>query len=142
LECNLADLKSIQSCIDTITSQKIHIDVLCLNAAIARNTSAQDVVRTNQGFEATIGTNHIGHFYLSQGLLPFIQERIVVTASGVHDPASPGGAQGSQATLGTLKGMMEQGIDFEMVDGATFDADKAYKDSKVCVYIFYSIILK
>jgi hypothetical protein len=56
--------------------------------------------------------------------------RIVVTASGVHDPQSPGGAQGETATLGDLAGMM-QGRNFEMVDGGPFNADKAYKDSKV-----------
>ena len=131
IECDLANLNSIQSCIDTISSHKVNIDVLCLNAAIARNTNAKDVLRTQQGFELTIGTNHIGHFYLTQGLLPLVQERIVVTASGVHDPESPGGAQGSKASLGTLQGMMDQGIQFEMIDGGQFDPDKAYKDSKV-----------
>lgn len=57
--------------------------------------------------------------------------RIVVTASGVHDPDSPGGAQGSKATLGDLSGLRNQGRYFEMIDGGSFDADKAYKDSKV-----------
>jgi protochlorophyllide reductase len=57
--------------------------------------------------------------------------RIVVTASGVHDPESPGGGQGSKATLGGLSGLKNQGRFFEMIDGGAFDADKAYKDSKV-----------
>jgi hypothetical protein len=55
--------------------------------------------------------------------------RIVVTASGVHDPESPGGNQGETATLGDLKGLEQR--NFEMVDGGPFSADKAYKDSKV-----------
>lgn len=59
--------------------------------------------------------------------------RIVVTASGVHDPASPGGAQGEKASLGDLTGFRDQGKNFEMVDGGPFNADKAYKDSKVGV---------
>jgi protochlorophyllide reductase len=54
-----------------------------------------------------------------------------VTASGVHDPDSPGGAQGSKATLGDLSGLKNQGRFCEMIDGGSFDADKAYKDSKV-----------
>jgi protochlorophyllide reductase len=135
MECDLANLYSIQFCAEWFETQSISIDVLCLNAAVARNTSAQDVLRTKQGFELTIGTNHLGHFYLTQQLMPRIRERIVVTASGVHDPESPGGAQGSKATLGTLQGMETQGIHFEMIDGARFDADKAYKDSKVRVYV-------
>jgi hypothetical protein len=42
-----------------------------------------------------------------------------------------GGAQGEKATLGDLKGLKRDGANFEMVDGASFNADKAYKDSKV-----------
>jgi hypothetical protein len=56
---------------------------------------------------------------------------IVVTASSVHDPESPGGAQGIPATLGNLDGLRLQGKDCEMLDGNPFNADKAYKDSKV-----------
>lgn len=81
-----------------------------------------------------MGTNHFGHFYLNHLLLPKMNAdsgRIVVTASGVHDPDSPGGAQGSPATLGDLRGLREDGKLFEMVDGSKFNADKAYKDSKV-----------
>lgn len=42
-----------------------------------------------------------------------------------------GGAQGEKATLGDLQGLKRDGSNFEMVDGASFNADKAYKDSKV-----------
>ena len=42
-----------------------------------------------------------------------------------------GGAQGELATLGDLKGLERDGKAFEMVDGNPFNADKAYKDSKV-----------
>ena len=54
--------------------------------------------------------------------------------SSVHDPESPGGAQGSTATLGDLSGlekMVKEKLPFDMVDGGDYDADKAYKDSKV-----------
>jgi NAD(P)-dependent dehydrogenase (short-subunit alcohol dehydrogenase family) len=81
----------------------------------------------------TVGTNHFGHFYLTDRLLPMVQRRIVVTASGVHDPASPGGAQGVPAGLGTLAGLAQDGKATEMMDGSPFNADKAYKDSKVSV---------
>jgi len=63
--------------------------------------------------------------------------RIVITASGVHDPESPGGAQGEKATLGDLEGLERDGKDFEMVDGSPFNADKAYKDSKVNFYVYF-----
>ena len=76
----------------------------------------------------------MGHFYLNHLLLPKVNHdngRIVVTASSVHDPESPGGKQGKTATLGDLSGLERDGKDFEMVDGGSYDGDKAYKDSKV-----------
>ena len=67
------------------------------------------VSRTVQGFEETIGTNHIGHFYLTQLLLNNLgktstkteNSRVVFVGSGVHNPKEPGGDVGSKAGLGT-----------------------------------------
>lgn len=149
-ECNLASLKSIQQFAKTYftkpttedTSYPSHIDVLALNAGIARNINSEECIRTDDGYELTIGTNHFGHFYLTYLLLPFLQQKdksnmnqkkIVITASSVHDPDSPGGSQGEKATLGTLNGLIKQGVNCEMIDGNPFNADKAYKDSKVCI---------
>ena len=80
-----------------------------------------------------VGVNHFGHFYLNHLMLPRLANdvRIVVTASSVHDPESPGGAQGERATLGNLNGLQQYGKECEMIDGNPFNADKAYKDSKV-----------
>lgn len=141
-ECDLMDLKSIDRFVEDLKDYGLQIDALCLNAGIARNTAAKNVQRTKQGFESTVGTNHLGHFYLQNRLYPFMADisRIIVTASGVHDPESPGGAQGSKATLGNMKGLEDavasgDGL-FEMVDGGPFDADKAYKDSKLCNVLY------
>lgn len=141
-ECDLMDLKSIDRFVEDMKNDGLKIDSLCLNAGIARNTAAKDVQRTKQGFESTVGTNHLGHFYLQNRLYPIMADksRIVVTASGVHDPESPGGAQGSKATLGNMNGLEEavafgNGL-FDMVDGGSFDADKAYKDSKLCNVLY------
>ena len=58
----------------------------------------------------------------------------------MHDPDSPGGSQGATATLGDLSGFERAVADgsgrFDMVDGGWYNADKAYKDSKLCNIIF------
>ena len=59
-----------------------------------------------------------------------------MTSSEVHDPSSPGGSVGKGATLGDLSGMERDGKAFEMISGEEFDADKAYKDSKLCNMLF------
>lgn len=149
MECDLADLKSIDSFVNELkkTSSgeegRMMFDAVCYNAGLSRNTAATNVLRTKQGFELTVGTNHFGHFYLNHLMMPLIKKdggRMVVTASGVHDPDSPGGAQGIPATLGDLAGL-EQAVargdgKFDMVDGGEFNADKAYKDSKLCNVLF------
>lgn len=140
-ECDLASIQSIKSFAKDLPSLLggKKIDVLGLNAGLARDTSAKDCARTADGFELTVGTNHFGHFSLNKLLLPMMNGndgKIVVTASGVHDPDSPGGAQGEKATLGDLLGLERDGKNCEMVDGQAFNADKAYKDSKLCNVLF------
>src|SRR6202008_4674224 len=48
---------------------------------------------TADGFESTFGINHLGHFLLVNELLPSLPSpgRVVVCASGVHDPAQKSG---------------------------------------------------
>lgn len=136
-ECNLADMESIKRFVETF-APSTKVDALCLNAGVARNTAASDCARTKDGFELTVGVNHFGHFYLNHLMLPYLANdgRIVVTASSVHDPESPGGAQGVPATLGSLSGLQQLGKKCEMIDGNPFNADKAYKDSKLCNVLF------
>src|ERR1700739_4505046 len=50
---------------------------------------------TADGFASTFGINHLGHFLLVNELLPALQSpgRVVVVASGVHDPAQKSGVR-------------------------------------------------
>jgi len=140
-ECDLASLQSIRKFVNSITTNTNQLDVVCYNAGIALNTDG-DIERTADGFELTVGTNHLGHFYLHHLLQPKIVQndnrigRVVITASSVHDPESPGGKQGKTASLGDLEGFVKDGINFEMVDGRPYNGDKAYKDSKLCNVLF------
>jgi protochlorophyllide reductase len=136
-ECDLSSQDSIRNFVKDLKLESL--DVVCYNAGVALNTGDPDIQRTKEGFELTVGTNHLGHFYLNNLLLPKVQPntgRIVITASAVHDPDSPGGAQGKTATLGNLEGFLRDGNNFEMVDGQPYNGDKAYKDSKLCNVFF------
>ncbi|VEU41768.1 unnamed protein product [Pseudo-nitzschia multistriata] len=135
-ECDLASLDSIQKFAASLDKQPL--DVVCYNAGIALNTKGE-IERTTNGFEKTVGTNHLGHFYLHHLLQPKLNTstaKVVVTASSVHDPESPGGKQGVPATLGDLVGFARDGKNFQMVDGNPYNGDKAYKDSKLCNILF------
>ena len=56
------------------------IDVLVNNAGVM----AVPEGRTADGFETQIGTNHLGHYALTNLLLPHITRRVVTVASGAH----------------------------------------------------------
>ena len=67
---DLASLTSISDCVDRLKKKVAKIDILINNAGVMLCPLA----RTEQGFEMQIGTNHFGHFYLTNLLLPLIKE--------------------------------------------------------------------
>ena len=135
---DLSDLNSIDSLCSEVKNRRWTIDVLILNAGL-QYTGSKTPRRSTQGIELTFAVNHLSHFYLTQKILPFIDIRndpkIIITSSEVHNPNSGGGKVGAKASLGKLKGL-ESGAGFEMIDGNKFNADKAYKDSKLCNILF------
>ncbi|KAI1176482.1 dehydrogenase/reductase [Nemania sp. FL0916] len=66
------------------------IQALCLNAALQ---FPNETVYTPEGIEATFAITHVGHALLFHLLSPHLAPaaRIVVTSSGVHDPATKSG---------------------------------------------------
>lgn len=66
---DLASLKSVKAAADTVNSQSSRLDILMLNAGIMAVPSS----KTEDGFEIQLGTNHVGHFYLTKQLLPLLQ---------------------------------------------------------------------
>jgi len=147
-ECDLSSLASINKFANSVLISEGNIDTLVLNAGLAHGQGETDTVyRTVEGFEETIGVNHLGHFLLANKLQPKLAKskdsntgssngRLVSTASPVHDPNSGGGDVGAPASLGTLSGFINDGAKFTMVDGGPYDPDKAYKDSKLCNMLF------
>jgi len=137
--CDLADLASVERCATDLLRRGEPLDTLVLNAGL-QTTGAPEPLISAQGYELTIAINHLAHQALAQRLLPLLDRgqapRVVVTASEVHDPGAPGGRVGKPAGLGDLAGL-KAGAGFAMVNGqAPFDAEKAYKDSKLCNLLF------
>ncbi|MFI6171259.1 oxidoreductase [Nocardia sp. NPDC051052] len=73
---DLADLASVREFAEATD----RADVLINNAGVM----ALPELRTADGFEMQVGTNHLGHFALTGLLLDKISERIVTVASGAH----------------------------------------------------------
>jgi protochlorophyllide reductase len=137
--CDLADLASVERCAAALLERGEPIDTLALNAGL-QDAGAREPRRSAQGLELTFAVNHLAHQLLAQRLAPLLEAsaepRLVVTTSEVHDPASGGGRVGRPAGLGELAGLAA-GADFAMPDGRSpFDAEKAYKDSKLCNLLF------
>jgi NAD(P)-dependent dehydrogenase (short-subunit alcohol dehydrogenase family) len=75
-QLDLQDLASVRAFADGIDS----VDVLVNNAGIMAVPYAQ----TKNGFESQIGTNHLGHFALTNQLLPKVTDRVVTVSSMMH----------------------------------------------------------
>lgn len=74
---DLADLASVRAFADGWHGD---VDVLINNAGVM----ALPERRTADGFEMQFGTNHLGHFALTNLLLPHVTDRIVTVSSGAH----------------------------------------------------------
>ncbi|HCA51829.1 MAG TPA: oxidoreductase [Mycobacterium sp.] len=73
------DLQSLASVQDFADSVAV-VDVLINNAGIM----AVPYAVTRDGFESQIGVNHLGHFALTNLLLPRISDRVVTVSSMAH----------------------------------------------------------
>ncbi len=96
-------------------------DVLINNAGI----SSQHSGTTEDGFELVFATNHLGHFLMTNLLLPYMSEmgRIITVSSDMHEP--PGGIE--------WKGV-------EYIAHPDKDDRKRYSYSKLCnLYFTYKL---
>jgi NAD(P)-dependent dehydrogenase (short-subunit alcohol dehydrogenase family) len=83
LPLDLGDLASVRACAQAFLARGLPLHLLINNAGVA---GAKGL--TASGFELGFGTNHIGHFLLTQLLLPCLKAsapaRIVNVASRMH----------------------------------------------------------
>ena len=75
---DLASLESVRAFADDWQGQPV--DLLINNAGVM----IPPLSRTKEGFELQFGTNHLGHFALTNLLLPCVTGRVVTVSSGAH----------------------------------------------------------
>ncbi|HEY0229235.1 MAG TPA: oxidoreductase [Mycobacterium sp.] len=75
-QLDLQDLSSVRRFADGVDE----LDILINNAGIM----ATPYTLTVDGFESQIGTNHLGHFALTNLLLPKLSDRVVTVSSMLH----------------------------------------------------------
>jgi NAD(P)-dependent dehydrogenase (short-subunit alcohol dehydrogenase family) len=86
IRCDLASLASVRDFVAAFAATDLPpLHAIVCNAGL----QTVDTKFTVDGIEMTFGVNHLGHFALVQGLLERLvaPARIVVVASGTHDPA-------------------------------------------------------
>ena len=112
-EVRALDLESLASVRAFAAAWTGPMDILINNAGIMLVAEG----RTADGFERQIGTNHLGHFALTNLLLPYITGRIVTVASNAH-------ARGR--------------LDLDDLNWHTrpYDTSQAYSDSKLANLLF------
>jgi len=137
LKCELGSFKSVRDFVFNLRAFKgpRGLDALVCNAAVYLPADPKPRF-TEDGFEMSMGVNHLGHFLMTQLLLPDLKKAkqgrcIIVGSITGNSNTIGGGLVYPRADLGNLKGL-RSGPGSEMADGGNFFGAKAYKDSKVC----------
>ena len=115
---DLASLKSVRACAEQLNNSLDKIDILLNNAGVA----TCPLQRTEEGLEMQIGTNHFGHFLLTNLLMPLLKK------------ATPGARIVNVSSLGHTMGQIYwDDINFEKTP---YDPLNAYTQSKLANVLF------
>ncbi|CAN1123788.1 Protochlorophyllide reductase A, chloroplastic [Linum perenne] len=140
MHLDLASLDSVRQFAENFRRTGKPLDVVVCNAAVYQPT-AKEPTFTADGFEISVGTNHLGHFLLAKLLLDDLKQsdypskRLIIVGSITGNTNTLAGNVPPKANLGDLRGLVSglNGVNTSaMIDGGEFDGAKAYKDSKVC----------
>jgi len=82
VELDLASLKSVRACANTLLAKGNPLDVVIANAGVM----ATPFGKTADGFETQFGTNHLGQFVLVNRIAPLIRDggRLINSSSAGH----------------------------------------------------------
>jgi NAD(P)-dependent dehydrogenase (short-subunit alcohol dehydrogenase family) len=136
LGLDLGSFDSVRRFTDELAARDVRLSALVCNAGLQITHGPR---HTADGFEVTFGVNHLGHFLLTNLLLTRLLSsapaRIVVVASGVHDPklrtGMPKADVGDLDTLAATGGPRRD----------AFDGRLAYVNSKLCnLWFTYELV--
>lgn len=140
IHLDLASLDSVRQFVKDFRATGKSLDALVCNAAVYLPLE-KEPQRSQEGYELSVATNHLGHFLLCNLMLedlknsPAPEKRLVILGTVTANPKEIGGKIPIPAPpdLGDLQGM-ESGFKapVAMIDGKKFKPGKAYKDSKLC----------
>ena len=151
IQIDLADLDSVRNGAKSLLEDlEKPLDALVCNAAVYL-PRLKKPLRSPQGYEISMATNHFGHFLLIQLLLENLSKssrpvwkgrswgvessRVVILGTVTANNKELGGKIPipAPADLGNLSGF-EEGFrePISMASGKRFKPGKAYKDSKLC----------
>ena len=140
IHLDLASLESVRKFVQEFRATGRPLDALVCNAAVYLPL-LKEPLRSADGYELSVATNHLGHFLLANLLLDDLKQsdgpdrRLVILGTVTANPKELGGKIPIPAPpdLGELKGF-EAGFEapIAMIDGKKFKSGKAYKDSKLC----------
>jgi len=109
LTLDLADLASVRRCAVEFLALGEPLHVLINNAGIGGQRGL-----TKDGFELHFGVNHLGHFALTQALLPLLRRsgpaRIVIVASDAHYQAKGIDFDAVRTRTKSITGMHEYAV--------------------------------
>lgn len=140
MHLDLASLNSVRNFVKIFRASDTPLDALVCNAAVYLPQAKQPTF-TADGFELSVGTNHLGHFLLVNLMIEDLKKsvaagrapRCVMVGSVTGNTNTLAGSIPPRADLGDLSGLA-RGLSggHPMIDDKEFDGAKAYKDSKVC----------
>lgn len=135
---DLADLASVRKFVQNFRASGRSLEALVVNAAIYMPL-LKEPLRSPEGYELSMATNHLGHFLLCNMMLEDMKKstypdrRMVILGTVTHNPDELGGKIPPRPDLGNLEGFAKGfRSPVSMADGKKFESVKAYKDSKVC----------
>ncbi|MBD2597105.1 protochlorophyllide reductase [Nostoc spongiaeforme FACHB-130] len=138
MHIDLGSLDSVRQFVNNFRASGKYLDAVVANAAIYMPL-IKEPLRSPEGYELTMTTNHLGHFLLCKLLLedmkksPAADKRMVILGTVTHNPDELGGKIPPRPDLGDLEGFAAGfKAPISMIDGKKFEPVKAYKDSKVC----------